>query len=150
MDCSTPGFPVLHYLPEFAQTHVHWVSDAIQSSHPLSPSSPFAFNLFQHQGLFQCRVHHKKYITFFPNEWCVRDVGYPWWPQVREERWYNEWKHVFWVRGHLGLSLSSASWSVLFLCFKTFICRGKTGHWWAKLIQLTQSLTLGKFPGNAS
>ena len=45
MDCSTPGFPVLHYLPEFVQTHVHGVSDAIQTSHPLSsPSSP-AFNL---------------------------------------------------------------------------------------------------------
>ena len=37
MDCSTPGFPVLHYLPEFTQNHVHWVSDAIQPSHPLSP-----------------------------------------------------------------------------------------------------------------
>ena len=36
MDCSTPGFPVLHYLPDFAQAHVHWVSNAIQSSHPLS------------------------------------------------------------------------------------------------------------------
>ena len=52
IECSTPGFPVLHYLPEFAQTHVHWVSDAIQSSHPLLPS-PFAFNLSQHHGLFQ-------------------------------------------------------------------------------------------------
>ena len=53
MDCSTPGSPVLHYLPEFAQTHVHWFGDVIQSSHPLSsPSSP-TFNLFQHQGLFQ-------------------------------------------------------------------------------------------------
>ena len=51
MDCSTPGFPVLH-LPEFVQTHVHWVSDAIQPSHPLlSPSC--AFCLSQHQGLFQ-------------------------------------------------------------------------------------------------
>ena len=40
MDCSTPGFPVLHYLPEFAQTHVHWFSDAIQPSHPLSSPSP--------------------------------------------------------------------------------------------------------------
>ena len=40
MDHSTPGFPVLHYLPEFAQTHVHWVSDVIQPSHSLSPSSP--------------------------------------------------------------------------------------------------------------
>ena len=52
MDCSTPGSPVQHQLPELAQTHVHQVSDAIQPSHPLSSSSP-AFNLSQHQGLFQ-------------------------------------------------------------------------------------------------
>ena len=52
MDCSIPGFPFLHFLPGFAQTHVHWVSDAIQPSHSLSPSSP-AFNLPQDQGLFQ-------------------------------------------------------------------------------------------------
>ena len=52
-DCSTPGCPVLHHLPELAQTHVHWVADAIQPSHPLfSPSSP-ALNLSQHQGLFK-------------------------------------------------------------------------------------------------
>ena len=53
LDCSTPGFPVLHYLPESAQTHVHWVSDAIQLSHPLSSPSPPALSLSQHQGLFQ-------------------------------------------------------------------------------------------------
>ena len=47
------GFPVLHYLPEFAQTHVCWVCDAIQLSHPLSPTSPLTLNLSQHQGLFQ-------------------------------------------------------------------------------------------------
>ena len=52
MDCSTPGFPVFHYLPEFAQAHVHWVGDDIQPSHPLSSPSPPAFNLSQHQGLF--------------------------------------------------------------------------------------------------
>ena len=52
MDCSTPGFPVYHQLPEFTQTHVHWVGDAIQPSHPLSSPSPPAFNLSQHQGLF--------------------------------------------------------------------------------------------------
>ena len=52
MDCSTPGFPVLHYLPELAQTHVHWVGDAIQPSCPLSSPSPPAFSLSQHQGLF--------------------------------------------------------------------------------------------------
>ena len=51
MDCSTPGFPVHHQLPEHTQTHVHWVSDAIQPSHPLSSPSPPAFNLSQHQGL---------------------------------------------------------------------------------------------------
>ena len=53
MDCSKPGFPVLHYLLEFAQAQVHWVSDSIQPSHPLSSPSPPALNLSQHQGLFQ-------------------------------------------------------------------------------------------------
>ena len=52
-DCSIPGFPVLHYFPVFVQTHVHWVGDAIQPSHPLSPPSAPAFNLSQHPGLFQ-------------------------------------------------------------------------------------------------
>ena len=52
MDCSTPGFPVLHHLPELAQTHVRWVSDVIQPSRPLSSPSPPALNLSQHQGLF--------------------------------------------------------------------------------------------------
>ena len=50
-DYLTPGFPVLHHLPEFAQVHVHCVGDAIQPSHPLPPPSPPAFNLSQHQGL---------------------------------------------------------------------------------------------------
>ena len=45
--------PVFHYIPEFAQTHVHWINDAIQSSHPLSPPSPAALNISQCQGLFQ-------------------------------------------------------------------------------------------------
>ena len=52
MGCSTPGLPVHHYLPEFAQTHVRWFDDAIQPSHPLSSSSPPTFNLSQHQGFF--------------------------------------------------------------------------------------------------
>ena len=53
MDCSIPGPTLLHHLLEFALIHVHWVSDAIKLSHPLPPSSPFALNLSQHQGLFQ-------------------------------------------------------------------------------------------------
>ena len=51
MDCSTPGLPVHHRLPEIVQTHVHGVGDAIQSSHPLSSPSPPTCNPSQHQGL---------------------------------------------------------------------------------------------------
>ena len=79
MDCSTPGFPVLHYLPEFAQTHVHWVCDAIQPSHPLLPPFSSVFNLSQHQGLFQwvgcshqvtkvleLQLQHQSFQCWFP------------------------------------------------------------------------------------
>ena len=53
MNHSTPGLPVQHQLPEFTQTHVHWVGDAIQPFHPLSSPSPSALNLSQHWGLFK-------------------------------------------------------------------------------------------------
>ena len=53
MDCSVKVFPVPHYLPEFAQTYSHWIGHAIQPAHPLSPASPAALNVSQHQGLFQ-------------------------------------------------------------------------------------------------
>ena len=53
MNCSTPGLPVHYQLLESTQTRVHWVTDAIQPSHPLSSPSPLALNLSQHQGLFK-------------------------------------------------------------------------------------------------
>ena len=53
MDCSTPGFPVLHHLLEFAQTHIHWITDVTQPSSPLLPLSPPVLKPSQHQGLFQ-------------------------------------------------------------------------------------------------
>ena len=59
MDCCTPGLPVLHHLPELAQSHVHRVGDAIQPSHPLSSPSPLALNLPQHQGLVQLQCIHE-------------------------------------------------------------------------------------------
>ena len=67
MDCSTPGFPVHHQLPELTQTHVHRVGDAIQSSHPLLSPSPPAFNLSQHQGLFKwvCSSHQVAKVLGF-------------------------------------------------------------------------------------
>ena len=67
MNHSMPGLPVHHQLPEFTRTHVHWVGDAIQPSHPLSSPSPPAFNPFQHQGLFQLvnfRMRWPKYWSF--------------------------------------------------------------------------------------
>ena len=67
MDCSTPGFPVLHHLLELAEIHVHQVGDAIQQSHPLSSPSPPAFNLSQNQGcsneLVLC-IRWPKYWSF--------------------------------------------------------------------------------------
>ena len=65
MNRSTPGLPVHHQLPEFTQTHVHWVSDAIQPSHPLSSPSPAALNLSQHQGLFIESVLHIRWPKYW-------------------------------------------------------------------------------------
>ena len=76
MDCSTPGFPVHHQLPELTQTHVHCIGDAIQPSHPLSSPSPPAFSLSQHQGLFQ---------------WGCSSGTNLGWRNVRANRWCLVW-----------------------------------------------------------
>ena len=65
MDCSTPGFPVHHQLPEVAQTHVHQVSNTIQPSHPLSSPSPPSFSLSQPQGLFHVPVLHIRWPKYW-------------------------------------------------------------------------------------
>ena len=97
MDCGTPGFLVLHYVQEFAQTHIHWVGDAIQPSHPLSPSSPPALNLSQHQGLFQwigsshymakvleLQLQHQSF------QWIFK-VDLPYGNDLIKGCWTNEW-----------------------------------------------------------
>ena len=85
MDCNTPEFFILHYLPGFAQTHVHWVDDAIQPSYPLLSPSPPAFNLCQHhQGLFKwvsssnqvakllkLQLQHQSFQSIFRVDWLV-------------------------------------------------------------------------------
>ena len=86
VDCSTPGLPVRHQLLELTQTHVHWVGDAIQPSHPLLSSSPPAFNLSQHQGLFQWvssshqvikvlefQLHHQSFQWTFRIDFLMMD-----------------------------------------------------------------------------
>ena len=71
-DCSTPGFPVLHCLLEFAQTHVHWVGEAIQPSHPLLPPSP-ALGLSQHQ-VFSSEL---ALCIRWPEYWSSSMKGFP-------------------------------------------------------------------------
>ena len=74
MNCSTPGLPVHHQLPESTQIHVHWVGDAIQPSHPLSSPSPPVLNLSQHQGLFKwvSSSHQVAKVSF----WIMLFSGY--------------------------------------------------------------------------
>ena len=78
MNCSTPGFPVLFYVLEFAQTHVHFINDAIQPPHSLSPPSPPALSPFQHQGLFQ-RVGLEKTLYQLQHQsfqWIFRQISF--------------------------------------------------------------------------
>ena len=72
MDCSRPGFPVHHQLPELAQTHVHWVSDAIWPCHPLLSSSPPAFNFFPASGSFPGQTQIE---TKGPGNWKIPFIG---------------------------------------------------------------------------
>ena len=99
MNCSMPGLPVCHQFPEFTQTHVHWVGDAIQPSHPLSSTSPSALNLSQNQGLskwISCLHQVAKVLEFQLQhqsfQWTPRTdllldglVGPPWNPKDSQE-----------------------------------------------------------------
>ena len=82
MDCSMRGLPVHHQLPEFTQTHVHWVGDAIQPSHPLASPSPTAFNLSQHQGLFSESVLHIRWPKYWSFSFRISpsDTIWDWFP----------------------------------------------------------------------
>ena len=89
MDCSTPGFPVFHLLPELAQTHIHWVGDAVQPSYPLFLSAR-AFNLSQDQGLL-------------------------WWVSTLHIRWPKYWNFSFSPSNeYLGLISFQIDWFDLF------------------------------------
>ena len=80
MNCSTPELPAHHQLPEFTQTHVHWVGDAIQPSHPLLSPSPPAPNPSQHQGLFQkvSSLHEVAKVL----EFQLQDQSFQWTPRT--------------------------------------------------------------------
>ena len=116
MDCSPPGLPVHHQLLEFAQTHVHWIGDAIQLSHPLSSPSPRAVNLSQHQGLFkwvsslrqvvkrlEFQLQHQSFQWIFRTDllydglvwspWCPRGSQES--PPTRQFKSYENHSYIF-------------------------------------------------------
>ena len=82
MDCSMPGFLVHHQLPELTQIHVHWVGDAIQPSHLLSAPSPPAFNLSQHEGLFQWVSSLHQVAKYWPQITNEPQVTLSWLPDI--------------------------------------------------------------------
>ena len=92
MDCSTPGLLVYHQLPEFTQTHVHWVGDAIQPSYPLLSSSPPVFTLSQHQGIFQrISSSHQvaKVLEFQPHSTSVLPMNTQDWSPLGWTGWIS-------------------------------------------------------------
>ena len=97
MNGSTPGLPVHHQLLESTQTHVHWVGDAIQPSHPLSSPSPPALNLSQHQGLFQwlSSLHQMAKVLEFP----LQHQSFQWTP--RTDLLQMDWLDLLAVQGTL-------------------------------------------------
>ena len=97
MNCSTPGFPVHHQILDLAQTHAHWVGDAIQPSNPLSSPFPPALNLSQHQGLFQwVRSSHQvaKVLKF-----QLQHQSFQWTPGLISFR--TDWLDLLEVQGIL-------------------------------------------------
>ena len=97
MDCSTPSFAVLHYLLEFAQTHVHWVDDAIQPSHPLLRFSHPVLNLSQHQGLFQWVSSPHQVAKVL--EFQLQHQSFQWYSGPIS--FSNDWFHLLAVQGTL-------------------------------------------------
>ena len=97
MDHRTPGLPVHHKLLEFTQTHLHWVSDATQPSHPLSSPSPLVFNLSQHQGLFKwvSSLHQVAKVL----EFQLQHQSFQWTP--RTDLFRMDWLDLLAVQGTL-------------------------------------------------
>ena len=99
MDCSTPGLPAHHQLPEFTHTHVHRVSDAVQTSHPLSSPSP-DFNLSQNQGLFKWVSSSHEVVKLL--EFQLQHESFQWIPRTESPLGWTGWiplqsKGLSWV-----------------------------------------------------
>ena len=138
MGCSTPGFPALHYLQESAQTHVHWVDDIIQPSHPLSPPSPPALNLSQQIFSSELALHIK-----WPKDWSFTFSISP----SNELGWFPfriDWFDFLAVQGTLKSLLQHQVLSSLSLSpyIYTWILVILIGVWWYLIVLICISLWL--------
>ena len=113
MNHSTPGLPVHHQLPEFTQTHVHWVGDAIQPSHPLSSPSP-ALNPSQNQGLFQWVNSFHKVAKVL--EFQLQHHSFQW--TNRTDLFRMNWLDLLAVQGTLKSLLQHHSWKAETLLYQ--------------------------------
>ena len=119
MDCSTPGFPIHHQLPELAQTHVHQVGDAIQSSHPLSFPSPPAFKLSHHQGLYNKWVLRIRW----PKNWSFSFSISPFNESSGLISFRIDWFDLFAVQGTLESTPTPQFKSISFWCSAFFMAQ---------------------------
>ena len=141
MDYSMPGLPVHYQLPEFTQTHIHQVSDAIQPSHPLSSPSPLAPNPSQHQGLFKWVSSSHQVAKVL--EFQLQHQSFQW--IYRTDFFRMDWLDLLTVQGTLGLlqhhsSKASILWHSAFFIVQLshpYLTTGKT-------IALTRWTFVGK------
>ena len=142
MNCSTSGFSVHHYLPKFAQTHVHWVGDTIQPSHPQSPPSPLYLNFPQHQGLFQWvgSLHEVAKVL----ELQLQDQSFQWTPRTDLLR--MDWLDLLSVQGTLKSLLQHHSWKASVLQCSAFFTVQLSHPYMTtgKTIALTRQTYVGK------
>ena len=142
MDCSMPGLPVHHQLPEFTQTHAHWVNDAIQPSHLLSSPSPPAFNLSQPQGLFKWVSSSHQVAKVL--EFQLQHQSFQWTPRLISFR--MDWLDVLSIQGTLKSLLQYHNSKASILRFSAYI----TVQLWhpymttGKTIALTRRTFVGK------
>ena len=137
MDCSTPGLPVHHQLPEFTQTHVHWVGDAIQPSHPLSSPSPPTFKISQHQSLFQWVGSSHQMTKVL--EFQLQHQSFQWYSGLISFR--IDWLDLLAVQGTLkSLLQHHSSKASILQCSLFFIVQGLE---WVSIISIS------KFPDDA-
>ena len=139
MDRSTPGLPVRHQLPEFTQTHVHRVGDAIQPSHPLSSPSPPALNLSQHQGLFQWVSSSHQVAKVL--EFQLQHQSFQWTPRTR-----MNWLDLLAIQGTLQILLQHhSSKASIFRCSAFFTVHLSHPYMTTgKTIALTRQTFVGK------